>query len=204
MLVLCDYKWTNACALKCLYARAWTKFKEPCCRQVLSNSNYLANNWYPHPTKQLNQFFVGRTYECTVAVKLPPYTTCLLLEDYKVILVMVKILIHLVLIVPFVGVINAWLHWCILWLQRWRNYLPLHRISQRLHSSGQTILDTDQCNGRSFTPLQGNGGKFLKFVCLVFMLQLRVTCPVSRWKPNMESVHQNNTNQNGTLHRTYV
>ena len=39
-------------------------------------------------------------------------------------------------------------------------------MSQRLQSSGQTILDTEQCIDWSFHPLQGSGGKLLRF-CLV-------------------------------------
>ena len=52
-------------------------------------------------------------------------------------------------------------------IEKWRNRLSLlrrsDRMSQRLQSSGQTILDTVQCNYWSFHPLQGSGGKFLRF-----------------------------------------
>ena len=43
------------------------------------------------------------------------------------------------------------------------------RMSQRLHSSGQTILDTEQCNDWSFNPLQGTGGKFSRFFWFVLV-----------------------------------
>ena len=50
-------------------------------------------------------------------------------------------------------------------------------MSQRLQSSGQTILDTEQCNDWSFHPLQGSGGKFLRFF-------LVCTCSRSSLEPH--------------------
>ena len=48
-------------------------------------------------------------------------------------------------------------------------------MSQRLQSSGQAILDTEQCNDWSFHPLQGSGGKLLRFF-------LVCTCSRSNWR----------------------
>ena len=50
-------------------------------------------------------------------------------------------------------------------------------MSQRLRSSGQTILDTVlECNDWSFIPLQGNGELFVWFVLVKVVVESYMSC----------------------------
>ena len=73
---------------------------------------------------------------------------------------------NLVLILLFGGGIN------VLHKSKMVTFFTTNILSQILHSSGQTILDTVKCNDWSFPPLQGIWGQVFEISSGVYLLRL--------------------------------